>query len=553
MRIIGGLFLFLLAVLAFHWCAGEIAVQMLGREVTAYVDSVSRGTSGRHARYTAHYQFVTEDKSTGYGTCASHQGAEGGRVRVRYFRHDPTFNTPTTWWYAGFWMLLSGGLAWPLALWSARVWLHRRVRRFGDEEEEDEEEEKADAVDDEPEDEATEAPAKPAVVPPVGLGPVSYRNTWAAAWWFSLVVSAAALALNYAWYQAREQAFVQRLPTMLAATAGSAVDVPALPPVAPRTRGATVGNVAAGSALGFDGPVFYTGLWRDYEHGFAPSPGLYRFNLDGTGRTPVGDSEDTERIYTGVQVQGDWVYYLAMDGICRIRKDGTKHRRLTEDRAGSMAVVGDWIYYQHSILNNAIFRLRLDGGGAQRLCRETVGSMCVADDGWIYYVNQTDGGRLWRMQADGTARARLADQPVGLILVVADTIWFTDPARDSALCRMTTRGTEARVVADEFASGLQWADGWIYFRQRSGALARCQPDGSRLAIVAPQASSVLIHDGQLYLRPYFDSPVFLRTDLDGSHPRTLTLGARAEDGHLQVEKDQVNLPATEEKALIPNR
>jgi hypothetical protein len=516
MRFIGALIVFVLAGLAFRWCAGEIAVQTLGRETTAHVDSVLKSSGYRRTTYTAHYEFTTEDMSKGYGSCPSHRGATGGSVRVRYLRHDPSFNTPAVWWYAGFWMLAFGAPAWPLALSSARLLLYRRIRRFDDPEEDDEDKEDAEAEDTKPAEAPPTAPA-----PVADIEPVPFRNRWSAAILFSLVLSAAAIACNLALFDLREKAFTLGQVVALPPSPPRDASAPPPAPSAALPRGASVGNTANDSLLGFDGDALYYGLWRNYDDPSAPPPGLYRFALDGTGRTLIGKPGQTERIYRGVQVKDDWIYYISMDGICRIRKDGTRHDLLTDSRVSSMAVVGDWIYYQHSVLDGAIFCMHLDGGGGKQLCREAVGTMCVADDGWIYYANKTDGGRLWRMKTDGTARARLADRRVGALLVVGDTIWFADAGGKPALCRMNTNGAGGEVVVDDTALAINWADGRVYFCRGSGELARCKPDGSGLEGVAPAASSVLIHKGHLFIHPDIEAKTLQRANLDGSDLREL--------------------------------
>ncbi|MBI5381966.1 MAG: DUF5050 domain-containing protein [Opitutae bacterium] len=509
MRFIGGLIVFCLAALAYHWCAGEIAIQLWGRDARATIYSVKRQST--RGGYTAHYEFVTEDMSKGFGSCPSHRGAEGRGVTVRYLRHDPAWNTAPIWWYAGFWMFFTGVLAWPLALWSSRIFLYSRPHRFGETEEDEDEDEEEEEEDKESETESAktedEEEAKPEK-PAAEVLPVPFRNTWKAAMLFSLALAGAGIALNLAWFFAREQSHVAAAAQPL-----SAMDTPA-GPAAP--RGASAGNTVNGSALGFDGDAFYTGLWRNYNDAAAPAPGLYRFALDGAGRTPVGAPGETENIYRGVQVLGDWVYYLAMDGIHRIRKDGSKHRRISDSRAASLTVMGEWIYFQHSVLDGAIYRLRLDGGSEKALGREAVGAMCVADDGWIYYANKTDRGRLWRMRYDGSARAQLADRRANLLLVVGDAIWFSDPDRNAALCRLARNGTGGETVLADPVLALNWADGWLYVVRGSGELVRCRPDGTALQVLAPDAVGVLVHGSQLYVQRDIEGKTYLRMNCDGT-------------------------------------
>ena len=530
MRFIGGLILLLLAILAFHWCAGEIAIQNLGSETRARVTRVTRSFSMRvRSSYSAHYEFDAREQGTAYGTFPSHRGAEGSGVTIRYLRHDPSWNTPKASWYAGLWMAFYGALAWPLALWSARTFLFRRIHRLGEPEDEEEDDTETDGTSEKTS--PAEAQAAPAPAPVADLGPVPFRNRWPAAFLFSLALSAVAIACNLVWFKAREEAYIRSASAALPpppALDGDALPPPPpldaptpTPPVAPLPRGASLGNTANGSLLGFDGDAFYYGLWRNYDNPAAPPPGLYRFSLDGTGRTLVGKPGETEGIYRGIQVKDEWIYYIAMNGIRRIRKDGTKQKQLTENRVASIAVVGDWIYYQHSALNGAIYRMRLDGSREQRLCREAVGALCVADDGWIYYANQSDQAHLWRMKHDGTERTRLTDRRVGLLLVQADVIWFTDLDKHSSLCLMSPAGTGVEVVVEDQVSTINWHDGRIYFNRNNGELARCKADGTELETVAPLASSVLIHAERLFIHPDIEAKSFKQSKLDGSSPRDL--------------------------------
>lgn len=523
MRFIGGLIVLSLAVLAFRWCAGEIAVQTFGRETRAQVSSVSK-SSGRRASYTAHYDFVTEDMGKGYGSCPSHRGAESSGVSIRYLRQDPSWNTPTVWWYAGFLIVAFGAMAWPLALWSARIFLFRRIRRVGESEEDEdaEDEEDEETEGEETEEKAVDVRTKSAkttrLAPLAAAVPVPFRNTWSAAILFSFGLSALAIAANLVWFDIREKAVSQSAASTLSPL--PTLDGPAAATVA-LPRGASAGNVANGSTLGFDGDAFYFGLWRNYDNPSAPPPGLYRFALDGSGRAPVGNPSDTETIFTGIQVKDDWIYYRAMQGIYRIRKDGKKVRQLTENDASSMAVVGDWVYYQHKVLDGAIYRMRLDGGGEEKLCSESVGEMCVADDGWIYYANKTDRDQLWRMKVDGEARARLSKRRVGKLLAAGGSVWFTDLDNNSALSRMDLSGAGVEVVAKDSVSALNWADGRIYFNRENGQAARCKPDGSELETVAPAAAEILIRGKYLFVRPDFEAKAFRRSRLDGSEPKDI--------------------------------
>ena len=293
----------------------------------------------------------------------------------------------------------------------------------------------------------------------------------------------------------------------------------AKPPVAlPLPRGASLGNASQNCPLGFDGTNVYMGFWRDFDTPNAPAPGLYRLDLDGKNRTPVGKLKDTDRVFEGVQVFGDSIYFITMDGLDTIRKDGTKLHHLSDSRVKAMAIVGDAIYYQMEVLGGSLHRMALDGSGKKRLHQDGVGAFCVADDKWIYYVNKSDGDRLWRMRQDGTQRAKVAEVRPYALLVVDGVIWFSDSEKNNALCRLDTNGRGLDTIVEEPVTMLNWCDGKIYFVRGQSGLGRCDPDGTNMETIPQRCIGALIHNGYLFLREDYDTKKIIRTKLDGSEP-----------------------------------
>jgi len=310
-------------------------------------------------------------------------------------------------------------------------------------------------------------------------------------------------------------------PAAVPAAAG-ATPAPAEPatPVAvpPLPRGASLGNASQGGAFGFDGAAVYMGFWRDFDTPNAPAPGLYRLDLDGTNRAPLGKLKDTEGVFEGVQVLGDTIYFITMGGLDSIHKDGTKLRHLCDSRVKAMAVVGDAIYYKMEVLGGSIHRMAMDGSNKKRLHPDAVGAFCVADDKWIYYANESDGGRLWRMRQDGAQRARLADARPGQLLVAGGVVWFTDVGNNYALCRLNTDGSGLDTIVEETVSALNWCDGKIYFIRGQSGLGRSDPDGTNMETIPRRCVGALIHNGYLFLREDYDTKKIVRTKLDGSEP-----------------------------------
>jgi hypothetical protein len=500
MKIVSGLILFAISVPAFRWCAGEMAIQLWGVETRAILRQVGRNEPrGRFAAYRAHYEFDTLDAGRAYGTAPAKRGSQGGWLRVKYLRHDPSWNTPATGWYAGALMVLWGAPAWLLSWWTARSCLGRTRRR--DPLNEKEEPPPASR-------EPTEASPPPQRVPGRTSG------TFVLAW----VLAALALGLNLAWFGVQEKRVLTTDPE------ASPDRDPSVGQTRRQTppRGASLGNQVNGSAVAFESDFVYGAIWRDAAGGLGPEPGLYRFSREGVAR--IGKSGVTARIYRGVQVLDGWLYYLGMEGIHRIRTDGSRPATLTRTRATSMAVVGDTVYFQHELLRDALYRVDCDGAGERPLVREPTGAWCVGDDGWIYYANRNDDGRIWRVRPEGGGRERFLDRRVGTLLVENTGIWYTDLDQRRALVRAEVSSRDRKTVLAESVERVIPVGDALVVLLSDGTLLNLRRDGTGRAVLAAEVSSMLEHHGVLYLTKGLQTQILYRMTLGGEQMPVLRLG-----------------------------
>lgn len=92
---------------------------------------------------------------------------------------------------------------------------------------------------------------------------------------------------------------------------------------------------------------------------------LYKMRIDGTERTDLVGSTDS---FGDFNVVGDWIYYTNMDGLHKIRTDGTGEAQLSDDDVGTVCVAGDWIIYMTYDMttgNSSCYKIRTDGSDRQ--------------------------------------------------------------------------------------------------------------------------------------------------------------------------------------------
>lgn len=447
--------------------AEEVALLAWGTETKAYIQHVSSQSSRRGTRYEAFYEFETLSKTLAHGRCPTHKGTQGKSLRIVYLEAKPSVNRPDKDWYG--YLLLSGylTLGYLLCLWAARVYI-RKPKRLGGY----------------PEEKGAFASSSTPADLHAGKATKRWRNRWSSALYLASVLCAVlvllgllslANAMRGFWSQ-----FEQSQGTLPAETTGVASDKVAAPVSLPTEHfGNTPGNAANDNLFATDGETLFLAKWRNYDNPGAPGPGLYRARLkDGGELSLVGRPGDTETIYRGIQVREGWLYYKAMQGLHRLRLDGSKHKVLTKDDALSMAVVGDWIYYQIKWDKDRLWRMQLDGSSPKRLTDEAVGCLSIGANGYIYYVNKTDSDRLYRIRHDGSERRKISDRKVSLLIAGDRALWFID-ADSGQLGRMNLQGENPEIIVEDKVGSANLSGDWVYF-SRTGGLARCRHDGSEM-------------------------------------------------------------------------
>jgi len=166
----------------------------------------------------------------------------------------------------------------------------------------------------------------------------------------------------------------------------------------------TVGNTPANLANG--GWVAVQGDWVYY----AVSSGLYKEKIDGGSKQKLLSLDSKRESVYSLNVVGDWIYYFHSVGqgtsasVKKMKIDGTNIQKLmfvsTSDCSDSsyIAVVGDWIYYYVCKFNkdnskavSSLEKMKIDGTGQITVFQNPdqtsyIGGFSLGDDGWIYYV-----------------------------------------------------------------------------------------------------------------------------------------------------------------------
>ena len=238
------------------------------------------------------------------------------------------------------------------------------------------------------------------------------------------------------------------------------------------TLGNTAGNLTNG------GYAAVQGEWAYYSFPYDSLSGLFRMKPDGTDKQKLSN----DKAYS-INVVGDWIYYINADDnqIYAIGTDGDGKRSVCQDRTYNFSVVGDDIYYTNANYHYSeyvglpVYTIRTDGTDQKELCSDKVISMNVSSDR-IYYINTDDDGKIYSIDFDGDNRRRLSHSFIGWhIAVLGDRIFYS--GSNGYMYSISTDGGSEQMVCSDIVSFINGDGEFVYYSTRDG-LFRIKPDGT---------------------------------------------------------------------------
>lgn len=228
-------------------------------------------------------------------------------------------------------------------------------------------------------------------------------------------------------------------------------------------KGNSVGNIIN------HGLVAIQDEWIYYINDFHERR-IYKIGVDGSNRTQVND--DYSR---GLNIIGDWIYYVSSGNVYKIKTDGSERSQVTREipTPHFVTVAGDWVYYTINP-GSQVHRIRTDGSEKTRLNDQDSTYMNVVD-GWIYYYgrsgsmgNYTESG-IYKLKIDGSEQHLISYDSPWQLHVVDDWIYFCNWDDDHKVYRISSDGSNRTRLSDISASAINVADKWIYYSNFSNS------------------------------------------------------------------------------------
>lgn len=226
---------------------------------------------------------------------------------------------------------------------------------------------------------------------------------------------------------------------------------------------------------------------------------LYKVNQSGGDKTRLLSTPARM-----LNVQGDWLYFLGSNEICKIRVDGSELTQLAvANYTTQLIVMNNWLLYN---AEDGIYRLQLDRPGALpiRIADNSNIDQFTVSHGWIYYKEHRKDeqpGIIGKIRINGLDNTSYGTLDYEDLTVQGDYLYFTFIDENTAkIGRMPVEGGSLQSLHN--ASGYNIADNKLYY-DAGLALFQSELDGSGSREVAslgdwPMPFRMNLLDGSVY-------------------------------------------------------
>jgi hypothetical protein len=299
----------------------------------------------------------------------------------------------------------------------------------------------------------------------------------------------------------------------------------------PGLHGNTAGNIGNGGIAAQSGDLIY---YVNIENG----DDVYSVNRARTDGTDAEKLCEERGLVGDLNVLEDWIYYtvtgVEAGALCRMRTDGTEREILASgDIYMNMTVVDNLIYYIDRALN--ICRMRTDGTG-NRTFADTVGdvnSFNVVEE-WVYfntYPSDADEA-AWTLRArtnNGKKREGSYPHNMRLFVIEDGRVYYTGWQSPRIYSEDIMTGDEPLTLKDGPSSGLNVADGWLYYINDNdqGSVYKMRTDGTEdQKLNDTDSRFVNLAGGWIYYRDVSAGALY-RMRTDGSENQAVPPGNQA--------------------------
>jgi len=280
---------------------------------------------------------------------------------------------------------------------------------------------------------------------------------------------------------------------------------------------------------------------------------IYKVRTDGSERTLI--SNDWSEFLCAIN---NWIYYVNVSDDCKvykIRTDGCERTKLNDDRCSFLNVSNNWIYYvkndneynftnrysNNNPPNGKIYKMHINGNTHTCLSDEEAGYINVINN-YIYYSNISEGGKIYKIQTDGYGKEKITDHEAKYLNVVDDWIYYYSFGPKEGICKIRTDGCEYCIIDYKFIKYINIVGDWIYGMDGEDDYCRLHTSGKYYALMRDEHRSALhlrvkFENGKSYIYRTLDHNIKIgsKVKVEG---KMCDLIGEVIDGKVKFNKDQ---------------
>ncbi len=175
----------------------------------------------------------------------------------------------------------------------------------------------------------------------------------------------------------------------------------------------------------------------------------------------------------GLAVQkGNWIYYIELDddeavGICKVKKNGKKIKKVVEGSFKELNIVDNYIYcLEEDDGQYNLIKMKTNGKNKTTLARDVDEDFPItATSKWVYYSKNYD---FYRVKTNGTERTKISDKDIEYYQIEGNLIYYIyekDSSEYIAKMKLNGEDTEriAKTKDDEYFEALFIKGGKVYY------------------------------------------------------------------------------------------
>jgi len=164
----------------------------------------------------------------------------------------------------------------------------------------------------------------------------------------------------------------------------------------------------------------------------------------------------------------DYIYFLSThDGtIYRVKKEaGSTPESLNITGAGSLIIIGDYMYYSITVGENAThYTYRSPLSGTVQECLFIKASGITPDGAYFYYGNMEDNGSLWRYDTVASQNVKITNDRVSQLNIINDKLYYISADSGYNVMSMDRSGLNQTVVVTQGCTDLNIIQNYLIYR-----------------------------------------------------------------------------------------